>query len=74
MKTMTIDSLYAALATARKNGMGAKKILLSNDDEGNGFHECFFAVSPMSKDFLFPGSLPYGVTEEDALNDYVILG
>ena len=27
-------------------GFGDKKILLSNDDEGNGYHECFFVLTP----------------------------
>ena len=41
MKAITVDELYRALAIARKYGFGDKKILLSNDDEGNGYHECF---------------------------------
>lgn len=74
MNTITVDELYKALAQARKSGLGSKKILLSNDDEGNGYHECFFTVSKCTEDFLFPGALPYGVSDEEAVNEYVIVG
>ena len=79
MKTVTVDELYKALSQARKAGMGSKKIMLSNDDEGNGYHECFFAVTTDIKSFGFGGRwgasmLPYGVSAEDAENNYVIIG
>ena len=79
MNTITVDELYKALGQARKNGFGKKKILLSNDDEGNGYHECFFAVSTDVKSFGLgeswaAGMLPYGVTPEEAERDYVIVG
>lgn len=79
MKTITVDELYKALAQARKAGMGSKKIMLSNDDEGNGYHECFFSVTTDLTEFGFDkgwGSsmLPYGVSPEDAVNNYVIIG
>ena len=79
MKTITVDELYKALAQARKAGMGSKKIMLSNDDEGNGYHECFFSVTTDLKEFGFGRGhsvvlLPYGVSPEDAENNYVIIG
>ena len=79
MKTITVDELYKALAQVRKAGMGSKKIMLSNDDEGNGYHECFFSVTTDLKSFCFgqgwaAGMLPYGVSADDAENDYVIIG
>lgn len=79
MNTITVDELYKALGKARKNGFGGKKILLSNDDEGNGYHECFFTVCTDMKAMDFGGRwaggmLPYGVTPEDAENNYVIIG
>lgn len=74
MQTITVDELYRALAKARKDGFGDKKILLSNDDEGNGYHECFFTVSTEPGKFgLSCNDLPYGVEPED-LDDYVIIG
>ena len=79
MNIIAVDELYKALAQARKAGMGSKKIMLSNDDEGNGYHECFFAVTTDLKSFGFgsgwaAGMLPYGVSPEDAENNYVIIG
>lgn len=75
MQAITIDELYRALARARKAGFGSKKILLSNDDEGNGYHECFFSIATDVKKFrLSYNDLPYGVDLEDAENDYVIIG
>lgn len=79
MKTVTVDELYKALAQVRKAGMGSKKIMLSNDDEGNGYHECFFAVTTDIKSFGFDrgwaaAMLPYRVSAEDAENNYVIIG
>lgn len=77
MKAVTVDELYKALAQVRKAGMGSKKIMLSNDDEGNGYHECFFVVTTDMKGFGFGKRaymLPYGVSAEDAENDYVIIG
>lgn len=72
-KTITINELYKALAKYKKEGKGNMKILLTDDDECNGFHECFFAVTPFSKEFGY-AQLPYGVSMEDAVNNYVILG
>jgi hypothetical protein len=79
MNIITVDELYKALGQARKDGFGKKKILLSNDDEGNGYHQCFFTVSTDVKSFGFgdgwaAGMLPYGVSPEDAENNYVIIG
>jgi hypothetical protein len=74
MSTITVDKLYKALGQARKQGFGKKKILLSNDDEGNGYHECFFSVATNPEEFgLSYNDLPYGVEPED-LGDYVIIG
>ena len=75
MKTVTVRELYDALAVACKSGFGNKKVLLSNDDEGNGYHECFFTLATDIKKFrLSYNDLPYGVSPEDAENDYVIIG
>lgn len=79
MNIITVDELYKALDQARKNGFGKKKILLSNDDGGNGYHQRFFTVATDVKSFGFgdgwaAGMLPYGVSPEDAENNYVIIG
>lgn len=74
-KAMTIDQLYTILGKLRRAGLGNKRILLSDDDEGNGYHEMFFGVTPPSEDMFYFGSeLPFGVTLEDAMKNYVIVG
>lgn len=72
---ITVNQLYAILRNCIKNGNGGKKILISDDDEGNGYHELFFGITP-SKDIIsmVGANLPFNVTEEDAINNYVILG
>lgn len=78
-QALTIDELYRDLGKLRKAGLGGKKILISQDDEGNGYHELFYSVTTDIKSFGFgegwaAGMLPYGVSPEDAEEDYVILG
>ena len=76
MKAFTINDLLANLFELKKKGLGEKRILISADDEGNGYHELFYLVNPNAREF-FGGSggalLPYGVSLED-LDDYVVLG
>lgn len=77
MGAITIDELYKDLAKLRKQGLGGKKILISQDDEGNGYHELFFGVTTDIEGFEFdksPYMLPWGVSPEEAERDYVILG
>ena len=39
---MTIDELIAEAQKAKKKFGGDKYVLISNDEEGNGYHECYF--------------------------------
>lgn len=70
---LTIDDLYKELAIARKNGLGKKKIMLSDDDECNGVHLMFFSYAPANECIAFATDLPYGVNMKD-IDDYVVLG
>lgn len=75
IKALTVDQLLAHLVQAHKAGLGGKHILLSNDDEGNGYHEMFYAMTPPDKDmFCFGGELPFGLSVEEVLKNYIILG
>lgn len=77
MPTITINELHKALTQAKKDGLGKKKILISNDDEGRGYHELLFFLTPTEKIFTkskFPPSLPFGVSTGEVLEDYIILG
>lgn len=75
MEILTINDLAKFVNAEIKKGNGAKKIMLSNDDEHNGYHGLYFAFTPTDK--IFGGAylppLPYGVKDED-LKDYIVLG
>lgn len=75
-KGITIIQLYLECAKQIKAGNGKRHIMISNDDEGNGFHELFFGFSS-DIDFSEPwaaGMLPYGVKAEQAKKSYITLG
>lgn len=40
---MTIDELITEAIKAKRKFGGDKFVLISNDEEGNGFHECYFS-------------------------------
>lgn len=73
MTEMTIRTLLSLCVEQMKNGNGDKKILISNDDEGNGYHGLYFAFTEANKMSLSEYELPYGVKVSE-LSDYVILG
>ena len=71
MSGLTVKDLYKLCAEEIKSGNGGKKILLSDDDEGNGFHHLFYSFSNVEEtigndDYL----LPYGADKEN----FIILG
>ena len=72
-KVLTVNDMLEELKTAKKNGHGNKKILLSNDDEGNGYHLCFYGITP-TKEAIGFAHLPCSVTREKALKEYIVLG
>jgi len=77
MKALTVNQLYAIFQEAKHKGLGNKKIMVSSDDEGNEYHELFFGITENVAD-VFSGQYgpftPQGVTVEQAIKDYVILG
>lgn len=46
MKQLTITELRKALQDAEKQGFGDRLIVTADDEEGNGFHGIYFAVTP----------------------------
>lgn len=67
---MTIDQLIEEAIEAKKKFGGDKFILISNDEEGNGFHECYFTFGA-GKDLEGSGCfVPYDLDLENC----VILG
>lgn len=49
MKELTINDLKVLVDKAIKDGHGDKVINLSNDDEGNGFHKMYYAITPVTE-------------------------
>lgn len=47
MKPITIKELFQLCANQIQEGNGDKVILLSDDDEGNGYHYCWYAFTPI---------------------------
>ena len=76
MGALTIRQLFVLCQEEMKNGNGNKKVMISDDDEGNGYHELFCGFTPTEE--MFEGCcyeiLPYGVNTEKAIKDYIILG
>lgn len=45
MQVVTVERLLKLLQEQVNKGNGKKKILLSNDDEGNGYHAMYYEVT-----------------------------
>lgn len=56
-------------------GHGDKKILISADDEGNGYHELFYGFMHAGEVFgeKFSPLMPHGVDETN-IDEYMTLG
>ena len=67
---MTIDELIVAAKEAKKKFGGNKYVLISDDEEGNGYHECYFDFSPATDLVGTSCSVPGYI----GLEDCVILG
>lgn len=67
MNVVTVERLLELCKQEIANGNGKKKILLSNDDEGNGFHECYYEFT---EDVA--GNDMWGQIKNP--QDYIILG
>lgn len=80
MTELTIDTLYKLCKEQKSLGNGKKRILISDDDEGNGYHGLFFGFTPTKKpddelDFFDAAYInkPLQV-KEGKINDFVLLG
>jgi hypothetical protein len=68
---MTLDQLIKAALKAKELYGGSKYVLLSDDEEGNGFHECYYSFSD-AKQFAEGGL--YSMPSDLDPKDCVILG
>ena len=72
---ITVEQLYEECAKQIKAGNGKRHIMISEDDEGNGYHELFIGFSPDYDFSELPNyMLPYGVSAEMATRSYIMLG
>lgn len=72
-KRLTVRDLTQLCLMEMKKGNGDKKILLSQDDEGNGFHALFYPFTPLDESFLRYIHCSLDVNEEN-MDEYIILG
>ena len=68
---ITVKELLKACQEQVDKGNGDKGILLSRDDEGNGYHSCWYLFSEDVFDFTSPEEV--GLPAED-LGNCIILG
>ncbi len=73
MKAITVEQLFAECVKQIKAGNGKRRILISTDDEGNGYHELFFGFSGTDFSDMEDYELPFGLTTEEATRDYITL-
>ena len=67
---LTLDQLIKEALEAKKTYGGDKYVLISDDEEGNGYHECYFTFSDAKE--LLDGCVfaPYDLNPADC----VVLG
>lgn len=56
MEQMTIEVLYELCKEQIKKGNGKKHIVISDDNEGNGYHGMFYGFTPIdeyTKDYIY---------------------
>lgn len=68
---MTLDQLISEALKAKRTHGGNKYVLLSNDEEGNGFHECYYTFNSAAK-AIDPTCI--SAPADLALEDCVVLG
>lgn len=51
MTQITVKELLGLCKQAVREGHGEKHIVISNDNEGNGYHGMFYGFTPLTEDF-----------------------
>ena len=70
-KGITVKKLLDMCNEQVKKGNGNKHILISDDDEGNGFHTLFYGISDDKESCKYAIELSY---DDHDVNDIVVLG
>lgn len=77
MEALTVAHLMRVCQQAIRDGYGNKHILISDDDEGNGYHELFYGICTIKEEEINALAnmhmIPRGMTKEE-LKNYVTLG
>jgi len=50
MIQMTVEKLYEELKELMTKGMGDKKLVIADDDEGNGYHGMYYSCTSDPKE------------------------
>lgn len=63
---MTIDELIAEAKKAKKKFGGDRYVLISTDEEGNGYHECYFTFGA-GEEMLDEFNAPYDLSPAECV-------
>ena len=66
MKPITIEELYKECIKQIKKGNGEKVIMISNDDEGNGYHYMWYAFCTPEDVYLENYMLNENIAKKEA--------
>jgi len=50
MEQMTVQKLFSELSSLMLEGRGNDKIIIADDNEGNGYHGCFYSCTSDPKE------------------------
>jgi hypothetical protein len=64
---ITLDELIKDALIAKKLYGGDKYVLISDDEEGNGYHECYFSFSNATELLDGCAYAPYDLRPEDCV-------
>ena len=70
-KGLTVKDLYNECLRQIKKGNGDKYILISDDDEGNGYHTLLFGIMDNKEELKYVLELEH---DKHELNEIVALG
>ncbi len=68
---ITVKELAQMVLQEIKNGNGDKRILISQDDEGNGFHTLYYGFTSDKKTIKAYADNGVGITD---INEIILLG
>ena len=73
MEIVTVEKLFLLCNEEMKKGNGQKQILISDDDEGNGFHSLFYGFTS-DKEALQMYADEKMFHDDNKVDDIVVLG